>query len=159
MKEQKFQRLTGLMALLVFAVLAFCVMLVLLSGADVYQRLTEEGESQYQRRTAAQYITTRVRQAESVRVEDFGGEKALVFPETVNGRVYLTRVYCYDGYLRELFSVNGYDPGAEFGEKILPVEQFLATDCGTYLEIEIRFADGETQSMTLCLRSERGAIS
>ena len=154
MKEQKFQRLTGLMALLVFAVLAFCVMLVLLSGADVYQRLTEEGESQYQRRTAAQYITTRVRQAESVRVEDFGGEEALVFPETVNGRVYLTRVYCYDGYLRELFTAESGTFQPQDGEKLMEAADLEASLSGSALSVRITLPDGSCRDLTLAIREE-----
>ena len=74
-KEQENSKITGLMALLVFAVFAVCVLGVLLTGAGVYKRLVGSGAEDYSRRTAAQYVTTRVRQADragSVGLEDFG---------------------------------------------------------------------------------------
>lgn len=153
MKEPKFQKLTDLMALLVFAVFAVCVLLVLLTGADVYQRLSEKGEAQYDRRTAAQYITTRVRQAETVQAEDFEGHDALVFRETVNGRTYLTRVYCHDGYLRELFTPEEGNFSPEDGEKLLEAESLALTMDGQLLCAQITLPDGSTQELALFLRS------
>ena len=152
-----------LLVLLVFAVFMVSILVVLLTGADVVQGITERDQKSYEQRTAVQYIASRVRQADQtgmIRVDssETVGDR-LVLVEEIDGILCETVIYCYDGYLRELFSVDGYDPGAEFGEKILPVERICATDCGAYLVIEIRFADGETRSMTLYLRSERGAAS
>lgn len=92
----------GLIALLLFGVFAVCVLAVLLTGANAYRRLTQRDQSAYSRRTCAQYIATRVRQADGrVSVESFGGTDALVLKERQG--TYLTRIYCYDGYLMELY--------------------------------------------------------
>ena len=152
-----------LLVLLVFAVFMVSILVVLLTGADVVQGITERDQKNYEQRTAVQYIASRVRQADQagmIRVDssDSTGDR-LILSEELDGILCETVIYCYDGYLWELFSVNGYDPGAEFGEKILPVERFFTTDCGSYLEIEVWFADGETRSIRLYLRSERGAVS
>ena len=149
-----------LLALLVFAVFMVSILLVLLTGADVLHSITRRDQKSYEQRTAAQYVATRVHQADqaggiSVRNAETGD--ILVLAEEIDGFLYETSIYCYDGYLRELYCAGGYDPGAEFGEKILPAERFCVTDCGEYLELEILFADGETWPMTLHLRSERGA--
>lgn len=157
MKEQKFQKLTGLMALLTFAVFALCVLLVLLSGADVYQRLAEDGERLYDCRTAAQYITTRIRQADTagaVAVEDFEGETALVLRETVEGRTYLTRIYCCEGYLRELFTGEAGAFSPEDGEKLLEAADFAVSRDGQQITAQITLPDGSTRNLTLLLRSE-----
>ena len=95
MKRTSIQHhLDGLIALLLFGVFAVCVLAVLLTGANAYRRLTERDQSAYSRRTCAQYLATRVRQADSlngISVESFGGTDALVLEET--GSEYLTRIY------------------------------------------------------------------
>ena len=152
MKELRSNKITQLMALLTFAVFAVCVLLVLLSGADVYQRLTAEGENQYARRTAAQYLTTRVRQAEDVTVGDFAGLDALEFRETVNGRGYITRVYCYEGDLRELFTPAEGNFLPEDGEKLLQAEDLSLSLEENLLQVQITLPDGSVQTLQLSLR-------
>ena len=149
MKERKFQKLTRLMALLTFVVFAVCVLLVLLSGADVYRRLTVTGEAQYARRTAAQYITTRIRQAASVEVSEFSGLDTLQFRETVDGRDYLTRVYCHDGFLWELFTSEDGQFLPEDGEKLLKAEALSLSLEDGLLQIAITLPDGSTQILLL----------
>ncbi|MBQ1280651.1 MAG: DUF4860 domain-containing protein [Oscillospiraceae bacterium] len=149
-----------LLAMLVFALFMVSVLAVLLSGADVVQGITRRDQKSYEQRTAVQYVATRIRQAEEagkIFVRESEAGDRLVLAETIEGIEFETAVYCYDGYLRELFSISGYDPGAEFGEKILPAAQFSVSDEGDYLNIEITFEDGSTQEMIIALRSERGA--
>ena len=122
--KEKHHALTNLAALLVLAVFAICILLVLLTGADLYQGLVEDGEEAYLRRTALQYLTTRVRQAETVTIGDLEGCESLVLEETIEGETYTTWVYCYEGWLRELYAVPGavLPPGA--GETVLEAERF-----------------------------------
>jgi len=151
-----------LLVLLVFALFMVSALLVLLTGADVVQGITERDQRSYEQRTAVQYIATRVRQADragmiSVRTDETGD--SLVLAEEIDGVRYETLVYCHEGYLRELFCAGGYDPGAEFGEKILPAEHFSVRDMGDHLELKITFAGGQSRSVVLQLRSERGGVS
>lgn len=87
MKRRGIQHhLDGLLALLLFGVFTVCVLSVLLTGARAYRRLTVRDQASYSRRTCAQYITTRVRQADclgGVTVEPFGDAAALVFTEGI----------------------------------------------------------------------------
>ena len=60
MKKKTTQHhIDALAALLLFGVFAVCVLAVLLSGADAYQRLTRRDQNAFDRRTAAQYLATR----------------------------------------------------------------------------------------------------
>ena len=96
----------GLLILLLFGVFAVSILAVLLSGAGVYRRLAERDDRAYDRRTAVQYVATRVRQADragAVSVRSFEGCPALILSEEIEGEVYETRIYHYDGYIRELF--------------------------------------------------------
>ena len=64
MKTQK-HHIEGLIALLLFGVFAVCLMTVLLTGANAYRSLTDRDQTAYDRRVCAQYMATRLRQADS----------------------------------------------------------------------------------------------
>lgn len=145
--NEKTSKITDLLSLMGFGLFAVCVILVLLTGAKVYRNLVDSGSRSYESRTAVQYIATRVRQTESVSVEEFDGCCALVGTEEIDGEIYLTRVYCYDGYLRELFSAEDAWLQADAGEKILPVES-----AGFALEDGLLTVRVDQQEMTLYLR-------
>lgn len=114
--------ISGLAALLALTVFALCLLSVLLAGAGVYGNLTEDTSRNHALRTAQQYLATRLRQAEAVWTEDFGGAEALVFPETVEGTTYVTRIYCADGWLRELYTEKNGNYFPEAGEKLLEMD-------------------------------------
>ena len=120
--NRKISKTTDLLALAVLAVFAVCVLMTLLYGVRIYQNLVRRGEDSFERRTAVQYVATRVRQAETISVTDFEGCEALTIRDQIGGTTYLTRLYCHEGYLRELFCAENaqLQPGA--GEKILPAE-------------------------------------
>ena len=106
MREQNTKlHMSALLPLVVFALFAVCVLSVLLTGANVYQRLAQRDRDSYQRRTGAQYLATRVRQARGpVTVTDLQGTPALAFSQEEGGEVYTTWVYCHDGWLMELYA-------------------------------------------------------
>lgn len=151
--------IAGLAALLLFGVFAVCVVLVLLTGADAYRGLTQRDQSAYSHRTAAQYLTTRIRQADKsgqIAVGQFGGEDALLLEEEHDGILFVTRVYYYDGAIRELFSFadETFEPGD--GEEILPAQGLEWNQSGPWLTASVINADGTEQTLTLYLRSGEG---
>ena len=149
MKELRFQKLTQIMALLTFCIFAVCILLVLLSGADVYRLLAVDGQAQYARRTAAQYITTRIRQGESIKIGEFSELDTLEFPETLNGHTYITRIYCYDGALRELFTPEDGQFLPEDGEKLFNANALSLFSEKGLLRVEITLPDGSMQTLYL----------
>ena len=160
MRVKKRNQLSGVLELLVFAVFSVSVLLVLLTGADVVKTLSERDRESYDRRTTLQYITTRVRQADRqgmVSVRRIEDRDVLVLGEEIEGILYETLVYGYDGYLRELFVEAGYGMELEFGEMILPLEELRFADEETHIRADVTFPGGGRQSMTLFLRSERGS--
>lgn len=114
----------SLLALLVFSLFAICMMLVLLTGAGGYRRLSEAGDAAYTQSTAAQYLATRFHQGRDPQIREFEGCQALTFSEDIGSATYLTRVYVYDGWLMELFSTETARLSPSDGEKILPLSQF-----------------------------------
>ena len=159
MKTQNKRKIDNLLVLLLFGVFAVCILSVLLTGADAYRRLASRDQHSYDQRTAAQYLTTRVRQADrlgDVSVQVFEGQDVLVFREVIEGGAYETLVYCYDGYLRELFVAAGGGFLPEDGEKVLAAQGLSIHQDGQLLDVELTAPSGEVQELSLYLRSGKG---
>ena len=154
MKQNK-KALTAIAALLVFAVFAVGILGVLLGGAGVYRRLTKRNHDSYNSRTCVQYIATRIRQApnaQSVKVASFGDGDALFIYDTIGTETYLTRVYCYNGWLMELFTAdnNGFAP--EDGEKLIPAKDLSLALTDGLVDVCLIDSNGESHQLQLKLR-------
>ena len=156
MKNNNMERsVSTLAALLMFALFAVGILSVLLSGAGVYQRLTQRDQISYDSRTCTQYIATKLRQVPApgaVAVADFGDGDALVIRETINQEEYLTRIYCHDGWLMELFTGTGGGFSPEDGEKILPLDGMSVEREGSLLTISLSGEDGVAWDLTVSIR-------
>ena len=149
------------MALLLFGLFAVCILSVLLTGADVYKRLTERDRDVHEMRTAGQYLATKVRQADAagwIRVEKFEGLDALVIEEEIEGTVYQTWIYCHDGFIKELFAAADSGLKPEDGEKILEAEGLAVCLESSAIKAEIISPDGAVQERYLHLRSGKEVI-
>lgn len=142
----------ALMPLLTFLVLALCLLLVLLMGAGSYRRLVEQGQEQYNARTAVQYVATRLRQAEEIQLTAFGTGDALVLPQTVEGERYVTYVYCHNGCLRELYCREGAPLTPEDGEAVLEADGLTLS-----LEEDVLTVTISGQTLMHCLRTGKEA--
>ena len=153
------RRTEGLLALLLFALFAVLVLGVLLSGAGVCRRLTERDARAFDRRTALQYVTTRVRNAGgAVTVEDFAGPgSTLCIAEDIEGETYLTRLYCWDGAMRELLcsAEDVFEP--EAGEIIASIPQLRFTEENGLITAVAVISDGSEAALSLFVRGEGGA--
>lgn len=160
MKKRSVQHhIDGLIALLLFGVFAVCVLAVLLTGADAYHRLTRRDQAAFDRRTGIQYVAARVRQGDgagAVTVESFDGGDALLLGA---GEEYVTRIYCYDGYLMELFCAASDPLGPDAGERIIEAEALELSLEDGLLSVTLTSAGGEDSTLLLSLRSGEGAAA
>lgn len=148
------QNISGLMVLLLFGVFAVCILSVLLSGTRVYDRLTARDEKAYDARTAVQYLSTRVRQAQNadaLELSEQNGKTVLHLYERYDEDVYETRLYCYDGWLCEQYLASDADVDEEAGEKILPAESIEGSLENGFLTLRVTDAGG-TQTVRILLR-------
>lgn len=146
----------SLAALLLFGVFAACVLMVLLTGADAYRRLTLRDQAAYDRRTCTQYIAARVRQADyagGIAVEDFGGCEALVLEADADYRTWL---YCLDGWLMELYCFAEEPLAPEDGERLIEAEGMQLSLENGLLTVDVTAGDGTEDTLLLSLRSGEG---
>lgn len=134
--------ISGLMALVMLAVFAISILSVLLTGADTYRRLTELSSENHAQRVAEQYIATRLRQGTGLYTEDFDGTDALVFPEEVEGKTYITRIYCHDGWLRELYTAENGEFSPADGEKLLEMDEMCIIIEDNLVKVQLSLPGG-----------------
>lgn len=159
MKKNVKHYIDGLAALLLFGIFAVCILAVLLTGAGAYERLTARDQAAYDHRVCTQYIATRVRQADllgNVSVEEFGGVPALCL---VDAYGYMTRVYCYDGYLKELYASADADLSPEAGEDLMEAKKMTFALEDGLLTILVTGPDGTEEQMYLSLRCRKEAAA
>ena len=149
----------GLVALILFGLFASCILAVLLAGAQSYRRLSIRDQAAYSRRTCAQYIATKVRQsaapgAVSLSKSDDGD--VLTFHQLIGDEVYLTQIYCYDGWLRDLFFMQGDDLSPEAGEKVIPASHLSLSLQDDLLIVHVIDATENVIELTLSLRTQQG---
>ena len=140
----------GVAGLLVYGVFAVCILAVLISGAGVYGRIVSRDNDTYEARTGIQYLATRFRQAEltsEAEITQAEGCTAVRFPEKGDGGNYYVYVYCYDGYIRELFLEEGAGFSPAAGEKILPAQSAAMTGGDGMIKIDVTFSSGETRTL------------
>lgn len=157
MKQQRTEshRLGTLAVLTVFCIFAVSILTVILFGAKTYQRLDVQSEENFRTRTLALYLSGKVRQAPlpgEITVTEFGGGDCIAIPETIDGEVYYTWLYCTDGWLMELFgdAENEYWP--EDGERILQADGFTAELQGSLLSLTAETEAGEPVELRFSLR-------
>ena len=162
--------LTALAPLLLFVIFTPCILAVLLTGADIYKKISLRDQNSFRCRTGVQYLTTRLRQNDAdstVFVGDFHTGAAdttlsngdtLFLREEWDGRTFYTRIYCHEGYLYELFSEETLAVSKKYGEPILEMNALHFSVQGNLLQIEIEHADSTTETLILFLRSEKEGI-
>ncbi|MBQ6875929.1 MAG: DUF4860 domain-containing protein, partial [Lachnospiraceae bacterium] len=72
--------------------------------------------------------------------------------------VYLTRIYCHNGYLYELFTLEGLQFEPEDGEAILPLNSLSFSRSGDLLYVEVEYTDAVRDTLILHLRSQKEVL-
>ena len=168
-ETERRHKIDSVFVLLIFALFAASLLMVLLLGAQNYKTVADLNEATYDRRVCVQYIAAKVRhndEAGSVFVADYydpdktamGGMPALYLRQQTGGETYDTRIYFYDGYVRELFAESGLElePGA--GNTIMAVQEFGISKEGNLLSADFVDDRGEPISLNLMLRSGGEAV-
>lgn len=148
------------MTLIAFGLFAACIIAVLLAGAGVYNRIVAADTDAFNARTGCRYIATRVRSAAAEKVSacDTEAGSTLCISEEINGRSYVTYIYCCDGWLMELFAPADADFLPEAGEKLLPAGNAGFECSGRIVSIELADDEGAAQKLRLCLREGGSGI-
>ncbi|MCL2565022.1 MAG: DUF4860 domain-containing protein [Defluviitaleaceae bacterium] len=109
-KNHKNNKVDNVFVLMVFCMFALSVFLVLMLGGSIYGNMIDASIEGQNERIALSYISTKIRSidtADSISISDFNGLRALTLSEVIDGQVFVTYIYLYNGWVYELFHEEG----------------------------------------------------
>ena len=150
--------IAGVFVFLLLGVFAVFSTLLVLFGAQAYRATTARTATHGDERTIYAYMLNSLRGDDEMgmvrpRTED--GIDMVAVSYDFDGDLYEKRIYCYDGYLRELFTSaeNEFDPAG--GEKVCEAQSLKAQMDGSLLTVEITDANGKTHTVDTAMRTTR----
>lgn len=154
--KQRFrgQAFNILFTMLLFLVFVLCALFTVLIGGKVYENIQARIECSYTGSVALNYIANKVRQGDhygAVKVREIDSVPVLELKQEISGVTYVTQIYYYDGYIRELFTDIQSGLGLSDGLEIIRCEGLELDMKGCLIEIRTTGADGG--SLTLAVRS------
>lgn len=143
--------------MLLFLISALSVIAI---GASIYQKNVDTMSKNSSHRIATSYITEKIRQNDkegSIGTREIFEKNALVISEDINGTIYNTYIYDYNGSLMELFArddLENFYP--QSGQKIMDVKSFNAESVKKDLyRISIVLDDGTLDQIYITSRSNK----
>lgn len=125
MKHERVFIVDVLFVLALFGVFTVSALMLVTIGAEVYRNTVDDMGRNYEARISIAYITEKIRQNDSlppssdadssneICISTLDGEPALLMTQETDGEHYLTYLYLYDGFLKELYVRSGSDIGGD----------------------------------------------
>ena len=158
---RKKNRIIDIFPMLLFLIFTLSALGIVTFSVQIYRNIVERAEGRFDTETAAAYISEKVRnhdQNGSVSLSEFMGNKAVEIDETIKEVSYVTYIYVYDGYLRELFTEkeNLSKCTAADGNEILPMEAMnLAYMSERLLKLDFTDTAGKTEESFIAIKSKK----
>ncbi len=164
MEREKHFIVDVLFVLALFGLFALSSLILVTVGANVYKHTVDDMRINYDSRTSTSYITEKIRQNDTLSLSAEGtlfitrlsGEPALLFEQELNGEVFCTYLYYYDGYLKELLvrkdSFIG-DNALNAGQNIMKLSAFsLKQPIENLITISMTTSQGTEKQLLIHLR-------
>ena len=163
MREGK-HAVNGLLTFLIYGIFALFSLLLVVIGARVYKNIVSNcrqfvstGNENTEIRSSFSYVANKVRMSTrasgSVCIEEKDGLEVLVLASAVEG--YETRIYYYDGALRELYQASEQPLSPGMGEKLMELSEFRIEETDTgHLVLYAADSKGDERSLHLYIEGE-----
>ena len=144
-------RIVDVFPILLFLVFTLSALGIVMFSVQIYRGIVERAEGRFDTETAAAYVSEKFRNHDargSIQVSDFFGSDAIAIEETIKEVPYITYIYVYDGYLRELFTETSElsHLTAEDGNEILPMQLLEIENVSDRL-VSLHFVDTDGKDM------------
>ena len=131
-------QMTCIMTLLLSLGASTCILVA--AGYGSFSRMNEFQDECLNTRVAMNYVSMLIRRFDvndSVRIDDSRPVTRLVLSEDIEGEIYETRIYLYNGYLMESFVPAESPFNEEYGFEIIPLDSFAVKRESNVIEIEL----------------------
>ncbi len=152
-------RIVDMFPILLFLIFTLSALGIVTLSVQIYKNIVERAEGRFDTETAAAYLSEKFRNhdvAGNIVISDFLGNDAVMIEETVKEVPYVTCIYVYDGYLRELYLEKTRLSGctASDGSSVLPMASMEIGKVSDRL-IRLRFKDtaGKEEETFLSIKS------
>lgn len=166
-KETTGHHMDGVYVLLLFAVFAGCILVVLLFGASAYEQLVERDQAAYNQRTGVQYLAAKIRHSDSTdhifvgsfsdrtdaSVDDINTLYLQFVGDEGDVPGFYTKIYYYDGYIREILCEEDTGLLPEDGNKIMPAKGLEISKSENLISCVVMNEDGTKSRLRLVVRS------
>ncbi len=149
--------MSGVFIFMLLGIFAIMSTLLVLLGAQAYRAVVDSAARNAEERILLSYPANKVRMNDDqdhLRVEDVDGTKTLVISQDFDGSLYETRIYCYDGWLYEVFQEHGDEIALEDGEALTQAAYFRPEIKNGLLTFEVGTPEGAQYRMNVALRSQ-----
>ena len=155
------QHITDIIFMLsLFCVFAVLALLVVVLGANVYQKISGGMEENYQARSSVTYLTEKIRQNDvqnGISVQEVAGEDALVLTRTVQERTYETWIYFYENSLYEVTVLAGSAVSPGNGQAVTSLSGLhISREGSRIIEITATDLHGRSFHSSVSLQSGSG---
>ena len=147
----------NLFVVLLLALFALLSTFLVTMGAQLYRNTVDSAE----RNNNSRIMTSVVRSA--IWAEDGGeiyvdrmedsGLTTLTIRTNDSGEIYYTRLYAYDGYLRECYQGDDIPFNPEYGETMCELNRFDPSIEGNVLTVELESKDGIASTVRMVMRA------
>lgn len=142
--------------LALFGLFALSSLFLITAGAEIYHNTVNNMQANYELRTSTSYLSEKIRQSECSDLVQLKGVDAIALYETVGQTDYVTYLYYYDGYLRELYVSSGTDLGDSMlmaGQKISELDSIrFWKSSPQMISADIVYKDKSTASLLLNIK-------
>lgn len=151
------RRIDSIFVMILFFLFALTAFVLVMVGVRQYQSTADSMNYNYEVRTATSYLREKVRQNDShaaISIDNIEDTDVLALKSEVNGIVYYTYIYYYDGYLRELYVQDGSSYSLSTGQQIIELSGFdLSEATNRLITVTITDTWGGTTDMYLSVNS------
>lgn len=153
-RHRSVDTLAALLLLLLYLSVATAA---LLCGVQVWNGAEDCMQQNFTLQTPLSYLAGKARQSDSFHIDPFAdGTQALAFDAEWEGEAYITRLYCYDGALYELFTPEDIVLAPADGTRLMEGGTMVFSNRDGMLCVDYTAQDGQTQS--LLLAPKRGEV-
>lgn len=113
--------------MMLFLILAVLSVMIIAMGENIYAKINDDRQNNYELRVGLSYIANKIRQSDkinSVSLKDIEETPAIVIKENYDGLNYETWIYWYDGWIYEIFTDEGSVFELQDGMKIIEAVSF-----------------------------------
>ena len=148
----------GVFVFVLLGLFAVMSTLMVLLGAQMYRNTVDRAAANNEDRVLGAYVRSMIRAedaADAMETGEYDGVKTLAMREDLDGEVYVTWLYCYEGQLYEWFTSDDGDFRPESGTAICPAQSFEPHLENGLLTVDMTNAKGERETVRAALRCAR----